>query len=338
MKVYEVCIKPTSDFATPLQGDCLFGQICWQIAHDSELTGEISELLSDYVNNPFCIVSDPVMRFEKQDKTVEYVMPKAFCPDSRKKTSDVDTKNENDEYDKHKKSKKASWVVVSKQNRLSGTSVADLADICSIRQRFSLEPDWQPRWDFRQSHNSIDRTTGTTGTSGQFAPFSTGRISYAPELVMSVFIGLRDDVVKSGIETALKRIGLFGYGADASTGKGRFEIVRGMVEFNLADLGDVNGNALYALSAIVPEKDKYPKIYFEPFVRFGRHGDARANSDCPFKQPVLKASAGTVLIRKSADRASEVYAGRGITGLSKFDETVEQGYSLVIPMKVESIS
>lgn len=339
MKVYEVCVKPASDFATPLQGDSLFGQICCQIAQDSELTGEISELLSDYAQNPFCVVSDPIMRFELKDKPVEYVMPKAFCFANRNKQVIAgDRESECKEYDARKKNKKAAWVVVSKQQPLSGSAMNNFNDLGAIKERYNLDKEWQPVKTYRQTHNSIDRYTGTTGSGGQFAPFSLGCISYDSNLTMSIFIGLRDDVVKSGIETALRRIGAFGYGADATTGKGRFNIVGDMREINLSELGDANGNAFYTLSAVVPEKNKYKKIFFEPFVRFGRHGGSRANSEFPFKQPVLKAAAGAVLVLNSPERGTNIYAGSAVKNLSKFSDTVEQGYSLVIPMKVEAVS
>ena len=153
---------------------------------------------------------------------------------------------------------------------------------------------------------------------------------------MAVFVGIRDDIPKNGIKTALERIGHFGYGADATTGKGRFDVL-GMEEIDLAKLGDISGNALYALSAVVPEKDTYKKVYFEPFIRTGRHGDSKATSEHPFKQPVLKAAAGAVLIPNQPDMVRETYIGTAVKEVSLYKETVEQGYALVIPMKVENV-
>ena len=119
MKVYEVCIKPTSDFATPLQGDSLFGHICWQIAHDSELVGEIDSVLSNYGSNPFCVVSDPVVCVNKSGMT-EYIMPKPFCPQtSRKIDVNASFEERKAEYANKKIVKKAKWVSVSKTNKLS---------------------------------------------------------------------------------------------------------------------------------------------------------------------------------------------------------------------------
>ncbi len=333
MKVYEVCIKPTSDFATPLQGDCLFGHICWQIAHDSEIIGEINEVLSNYDKNPFCVVSDPVMRF-KRNEEIKYIFPKAFAPTGSKEISAVDSfdKRKN-EYDRRKAAKKAKWMLVSSTNKISLNNFASLSD---ISKQLGLDDELIPFVEYRQSHNSIDRMTGTTGTGSAFAPFTTNGIAWNPNLEMAIFIGVRDDIPKSGIRTALERIGHFGYGADASIGKGRFDVL-GMEETNLSKLGDISGNALYAMSAVVPEKETYKKVYFEPFIRTGRHGDAKATSEHPFKQPVLKAAAGAVLIPNEIGLVKETYIGSAVKDVSLFKETVEQGYALVIPMKVENV-
>lgn len=332
MKVYEVCIKPTSDFVTPLQGDCLFGHICWQIAHDPELVGEIDQILSDYDKSPFCIVADPVMKFKAEGEDY-FVFPKAFAPAG---TSNIPAtasfEQRKEEYDRRKAAKKAKWMLVSKTKKLSTNNFAKLSDI----KELGLESDWKPSYEYRQSHNTIDRTTGTTGTSAAFAPFAVNGIAWNSNLEMAVFVGVRDDISKTGIKTALQRIGKFGYGADASTGKGRFEVVE-MNEIDLNQFAVNDANALYTLSACVPEKEIYRKVYFEPFIRSGRHGDAKANSEFPFKQPVLKAAAGAVLVPNNVADIKQTYIGKAVKDVSMFKETVEQGYSLVIPMKVENV-
>ena len=224
-------------------------------------------------------------------------------------------------------------MLVSSNKKVTLNNFATLNEIA---KELNLEDDLKPFVEYRQSHNSIDRITGTTGTGDAFAPFTTNGITWSPNLEMAVFIGIRNDVSKSGIKTAMERIGNFGYGADATSGKGRFDVIS-MEEINLSSLGDANGNALYALSAVVPEKDTYKKVYFEPFIRTGRHGDAKATSEHPFKQPVLKAAAGAVLIPNQIDLVKETYIGTAVKDVSLFKETVEQGYALVIPMKVENV-
>ena len=57
MRLHKTTITPTSNFATPLQGDTIFGHICWAIQFKY---GEdrLNELLKDYEKEPFLVVSD----------------------------------------------------------------------------------------------------------------------------------------------------------------------------------------------------------------------------------------------------------------------------------------
>lgn len=336
MKVYEICLRPASDFSTPLMGDTMFGHICWQMAHDPSLLGDINQLLADYITDPFCVVSDPIMKFSNSEGDTEYIMPKPFCPVANRSSDLLSSFDEREkEYDERKKSKKAAWMLISTKKKLTTVSLVELLDLNALRKKYGFTNEWVPIIPYRQTHNSIDRYTGTTGTESQFAPYSLNLLSYNPDISFSIFIGIKNSIDKKAIKTALERIGNFGYGADATTGKGRFQILSDMNEIDLDDLGTNDANALYTLSAMIPEKNLYKNIYFEPFIRFGRHGSTRANSDFPFKQPVLKASAGAVVIPNNFALSTKPYIGRAVTDLSKFKDTVEQGYSLVIPMKVE---
>lgn len=330
MKIYEICIKPTSGFVTPLQGDCLFGQICWQIAQDSRLAGDISEILVDYDTKPFCIISDPVIKLYHENSE-EYLFPKPFYPITSEELSiKAPFKAQIEEQKNRKSIKNAKWAVVSKKQKLNLNRKDSLLTVSGVKTRYNLDANLVI--SYRQSHNSIERFTGTTG-DGQFAPFSTNVQVWNAAVEFSIFVGIIDDAKKAGIVEAIRRIGRFGYGADATTGKGCFDIVGEIKEIDLSHFGDKDGNALYTLSAAVPDDD-YNEIYFEPFVRFGRHGGILANSEYPFKQPVLKASAGAVFIPASDSYKKQVYIGKAIKGVSKYPETVEQAYSLYIPLKI----
>ena len=64
MKIYEITIKPSSGFGTPLKGDTIFGHFCWQIAHDETLLDRrLDDLLSDYQTSPFIIFSTAYSKF-----------------------------------------------------------------------------------------------------------------------------------------------------------------------------------------------------------------------------------------------------------------------------------
>lgn len=330
MKVFEFSLMLRSDFATELQGDTLFGQICWQLAQDASLAGDISTLLQNYDSEPFCVVSDPVMYFEKGG-TREYLFKTPFLPQNSDEVGD-DFNRQKQQHENRKRRKRLKWAITSKSLKLDPYKEENLVGGAQIKVRYDLPEDWEGMKTIRQTHNSIDRLTGTTGTGSAFAPYALNQHFWYPETRLAVFAGIRDDIAVTGIKEALKRIGITGYGADASTGKGRFEIT-GQSAVDLAGLGSGQPDALCVISSVVPEAETYSAVYFEPFVRFGKHGNILATSATPFKQPVLKAATGAVLIPLHDKWPQKPYIGKAVKGLSRHSETVEQGYALYIPIK-----
>ncbi len=80
--------------------------------------------------------------------------------------------------------------------------------------------------------------------------------------------------------------------------------------------------------------DKAEKIYYLPQTRFGKHGIATAE-DTPFKSPFVMAEQGALLYNVKEEMFNKPYIGKAITGISYINNTVSQGYSLYIPIKIE---
>ncbi len=161
-------------------------------------------------------------------------------------------------------------------------------------------------------------------------------VFYRPGIQLVIFAWIDPQALSLGqLREALSRIGQFGYGRDASTGCGRFgvEAIR-QLEPPSAD----RANACYALSPVLPESGTFRKVYHRPFVRFGRHGDALARSRNPYKNPVLMADEGAVLVPKAKSAFGKPYLGRPVTSdLSlAMPQTVLQGYSLYLPFRLEA--
>jgi CRISPR-associated protein Csm4 len=105
----------------------------------------------------------------------------------------------------------------------------------------------------------------------------------------------------------------------------------------MKDIGSDAPNACYTLAPCVPENDTHSDIFFMPFTRYGKHGDILAKSGNPFKNPVIMADEGAVLIPKSKEVFAKPYIGQAVLNLSKAEpKTVMQGYSLYIPVRVEA--
>lgn len=342
MKTYEITIKPSSGFGTPLKGDTIFGHICWQAAYDDTLLGApIDALLADYSTNPFLIVSSAYPMIGTDTYALKRPdIPLDFLYDfSGKRRCDI--------IKERKKLKAKKWMPVKESQ-----SIASFKDIKYINDkelfeivRKSVTADLQKdarkkgiksfMADYSQPHNAINRLTGTTGEGG-FAPFTVNQIVYFPQTELSVFVGISDRITVKQMEDALIRIGKNGFGKDASTGLGKFEVCD-PDEIDLKSFGSSKPNACYTLAPCVPERDFFLRNFFSPFTRFGRHGDILAKSKNPFKNPVIMADEGAIFIPKEKDVFIKPYIGTAVTNISLAEEhkAVMQGYSLYIPVRVE---
>ncbi len=321
MKTYSITIEPLSSFGTPLKGDTLFGQFCWQAAYDSSfLSLSLDEAISCYSEKPFAVFSSAFpalpaggVALKRPDAPLEFLF-------------DFTGTTKEDRIDKRKEYKKRKWVVCDKPGAL-----ADLSVCCYLADKDLSE--YKP--DYLQSHNSINRLTGTTGEG--FAPFSQSVTLYPPGSRLVIYVGVDSELLsKESLLIGLDRIGKSGFGRDASTGMGKF-IVAECKEVDLAEFGTKEPNALYTLSPSVPEPGRYRDALFTPFTRFGRHGDRLATSGKPYKNPVIMADEGALFFPiDMADSRKRAYIGTSLNGLSKIQTTaVTQGYSLYIPVRLE---
>lgn len=342
MKTYEISIKPLSGFGTPLKGDTLFGHICWQAAYKEELFGmNIDRLLADYATNPFMVVSSayPKLNNGYALKRPDMPLDMLFRFEGQSKVDIIRNRKE---------FKRKRWMFIRNGQRITsiktdGLYFGDEQLFKELSETKDTETQRNIRKkgiksfisDYTQPHNSINRLTGTTG-EGQFAPFAVDQTVYMPDAELIVFVGLREDIKVEQVIKALEQIGDSGFGKDATTGLGRFKVI-GHKEIGLFAMGSESHNACFTLAPCVPKKDMFSRMFFSPFTRFGRHGDVLAKSGKPFKNPVIMADEGAVFVVNNSTVFERPYIGIAVSDISKAEpNTVAQGYSLYIPVKVEA--
>jgi len=292
MELYRVKLTPTSSFLTTLKGDTLFGQLCWALRY---LEGEtrLDKLLEGYTEGkPFVVVSDAFPIG---------LFPKPHLP-MEILGEDPELKKEN---------RKRRWLdIESLQKGLFSNALSDKKAKVSFAQMLEV-------------HNAINYKTSRTGDG--FDPFSYAVIDY-PEMEFYCLIDSeRMDV--GTLEKAISFIGESGYGKKSTVGKGRF-VFEGMepVSFN------VRGKAFMSLSPLVLDGLDAKAVYYDTFVRFGKHGSLYARRKA-FKKPVLMADTGCVVCLESEEELH--FMGKGITGLSDvYPKTVHQGYAITIAVGV----
>lgn len=345
MKIYEIIIKPVTGFGTPLKGDTIFGHFCWQIAYDEKLAGKtLDDLLVNYQTKPFAVFSSAYPRF-RVGESCYYALKRPDLPANMVFNLPAD-KKQNIEMRKDLKAKR--WMILQKDKKISSFKELkyrtdtilfeeDIKAYLSDKTGRDIKRAVSKTFiaAFSQSHNKINRLTSTTSAEG-FAPFTVDQWIFYPETELAIFVGIDDAFMNiQHVKEGLERIGKCGFGKDASTGLGRFEVLE-TDEIDLKKMGSDSPDACYTIAPCVPERNTFSDMCFTPFTRFGRHGDIFAKSSNPFKNPVIMADEGGIFKPKDTEVFNKPYMGRAITQISKTEpKSVTQGYSLYIPVKVE---
>ena len=309
MDMITLRIRPLSPFGTPPFGDTLFGQLCWVIRHQSG-EARLRELLDGYLaNRPFAVVADAL--------PTGY-LPRPALPLSRfEQPADAD----------RKRLKQRNWIPHSALRQ----PLRSWLNVARSDREVTGHPDFSLRESWPQPHNSINRLTGTTGEGG-FAPYTMMQIGFAPGLTLDIHV-VFDPARLSAVElqALFESMGATGFGRDASIGLGKFAVVD---HIPTTLTGPANANAYLTLAPCAPQGCGFlpHASRYQPFTRFGRHGDTAVQSGQPFKTPILLAAAGAVL--KPSRYAKTHYVGQGLGGDGRLSRaipgTVHQGYAPVI--------
>jgi CRISPR-associated protein Csm4 len=309
MDTLKLAIRPLTAFGSPIKGDTLFGHFCWAIANR---LGEarLAELLQGYTDGaPFLIASD--------------AFPSGYIPRPALPLEFYTRLQEED----RKRVKKRQWLAVDKLD----TPVVSWLGHCLTEQevaRLFSDDATDIHRQRAQPHNSIHRGLNTTH-GGEFAPYSTSQYWFAPGLLLDiwlVFDAQRMDAVQ--LAELASGIGQSGFGRDASTGLGKFEV--SSAETRPLPQQQGSRSAL-TLAPCAPQglDLEAAQCFYEPFTRFGRHGDRAVLSGKPFKNPVLMADSGAIITGDSNQKQGFVGQGLGGAGLlsNTLPETVHQGYA-----------
>lgn len=330
MQTLTLTLEPLSAFGTLPLGDTLFGQLCW-LLREKEGEGKLTEWLKSYTaDKPFAIVSDAFPRGYVPRPTV----PLSYLREENDKSGDL------------KAIKKQVWLP---EGMLHQPCTKWLARCVSEKEILAQWQEHLPKNEKRpqkgfieqelQQHNSISRLTGTTG-EGQFAPYTLDQHWYNEETLLDVYIVFDENkITAQQLHEAFETMGLVGFGRDASSGLGKFEVVKSESRtFPVAQ----DANAVLTLAPCAPQGLGFnaKHSYYQLFTRFGRHGGQAAQSGNPFKTPVLLAKTGA-LFSSNQFNATTLFVGQGLGGLNdkgegilskQIRETVQQGYAPVIPI------
>ncbi len=345
IETYAIILKPESPFGTPLKGDTIFGHFCWQVAEDPVLLdGGLSKWIPLYDRRPFAVFSSAWPYFIEENKIV-YAIKRPDLPNIllEKTLGSLNGRTTyKDQLLNRKKDKAKRWFLISEDlnAKLDWNNFIDDEKLYSkISQAISDEKSQSLKDSHEISkislaveytHNTINRITMTTGKK-RFAPYNTENLWYVPWIELVLFVAFYNEACSiEQIVEGIIRIGKQGFGRDSSVGLGRFSVSK----TKRVKWPKIH-RTLITLGPCVPDSDRYNQYFFNPFIRFGRHGASLACSRNPFKTPIVMADEGAVFMIKEDVEIDRPFIGRAIKNISKVQDTaVAQGYSLVLPLRM----
>jgi len=314
--LYRLQVQPRTAFATPLRGDTLFGQCCWHLRH---LLGEgsLTEVLAGYCSgSPFLVLSDALPSGHLPRPTLPLNL--LGCDLSRPE----DRKN----------LKGCRWLPVDAVVEPLHQWHRYLRNDGQAAESLGLA-DEQALWlDEVRTHNCLNRLTNTTGTGEGFAPYERHLTWYHHQLTLDIYAVFDSRLGAALLTDVLAQIGLGGYGKEASSGLGKFDLLSCEPwQFPAAP----HANSWLTLAPAAPQGMPWQadQCFYDIYVRFGRHGSAPqvANGN-PWKNPVLMADCAALLTPATFD-GSRLFSGQGLGGVSlAIPDTVHQGYAPIVPV------
>ncbi|MFC6687721.1 type III-A CRISPR-associated RAMP protein Csm4 [Jhaorihella thermophila] len=283
MTLFRVTLRLTAPLGTPLVGPTLFGQVCWAI-----LDSDGESALSDWLDDPdrAWTVSDG---FPAGYLPRPLVTPRVLSPD------DLET---------IKQRKKRIYVSRAAWLEHRGNWDEARLPIDALIAEPSL-----PR---RMAHNHVHRSgRGTLEEGGLFFLEEDWRFSASggdagidPGLI-DVYVSTADD--RDRVKRTLSAIGQQGYGRDASTGRGRWDVLS--VEED-RELADCDGSRMVSLSRGVIDPDKMGAPLWRLEAHYGRTGPQLSLAGgSPFKRPVLLTRPGMTFSPKAAGPYGRMLGG-----------------------------
>lgn len=261
MTFLKTTITAKSNFATPLQGDTLFGQICWMIRY-KEGEERLRELLEDYQKQPFLVVSDA---FAKN------FLPKPSLP-STFLGEDPDKKKEN---------RKKIWLTL---DELQNGEYEKARTDEEANNGLTVESIVK---------NGINYKTFTTGEG--FDPYSEEEYSFTSREIYFLLDENRMDISK--LETLLVSLGEVGFGKNSTIGKGRFTIS----SFENVEPQKKASTTFMLLSSLNANGLEAKNFFYEPLTKFGKHGGDLATRHPFKKPLLLAKSGSVVVFEQEKE-------------------------------------
>jgi len=282
MDYYRISLIPKTAFGTPLQGDTLFGHLCWALRYNEGVEA-LESFLGDQENSPRILLSDGFID-DQLPRPVLMPLPRP---------AEV-TKEEAREF---KRRKKIRFLSRSLLEEIRDTLSPERLDEQLEREANEQEKNEMPFYRERSRMRiRIDRFIDSVPEGGLFQESET---TYSPDVQLTVYAGLNGFDLQA-FEDLMHAVSLTGYGRDAGVGLGAFDIARIEKVDPLVRDGDTH---LMTLSACVPSRSDPTDALYDIMTKYGKLGGLYARKgweDAPIalKKPLIMLRAGAMFARR----------------------------------------
>jgi CRISPR-associated protein Csm4 len=289
MTLYRITVQLCSPLVTPLKGDTIWGHIVWGIANHEGDEGAAEFLVQEGSDTPALVVSSAFP---------EAALCKPIPEPQERSTLDSDS------YAKIKHNKKIKYVSASEY-------VEGIPE--------SMPGEDTPFTSVQVLHNTIDRESNTVLEGGLYPVREAwARVPNWDIYILSSFSAKR---VQKLCEWAFEH----GYGADASTGKGKINIITEPQ----AVRAKKQGNTYMALGPFVKDSGKdISGLRGDIFIRSGKLGGAFAAQKSPYKKTVALYDEGAVFRAEQPLR----FVGRMLPAMHSDTRICQSAFAPVLPV------
>tara|TARA_B100001971_G_scaffold198085_1_gene207419 strand:- start:2092 stop:3093 length:1002 start_codon:yes stop_codon:yes gene_type:complete len=321
-------LKPVSSVSTPLKADTISGQLLCHYAekHGQQAMNTLVKGLRDG-NVPF-VVSDglpsgylpgPVLPGLPRGVLEDLVSQHPKFKENRFKA-----------LSQLKKFKKASiFISKDKWMRFRGNLSLHNLFLDFLKKDESRVPGWGLE-TVSELHNIIDRQTGRSLIQGGLFTSETTwhAASKRRPGVLDLYVGAKDKAWHEELKDLLQRMGQFGFGRDASTGKGHFSLEGPEDASELLKLDDADAKMTVSTCATKIPEQVNGWYHIKP--KFGKAWNGFGETR-PFKKPLLMFESGSVFTNYPEP------LGHGIlTGVHRSNPDILQyTTALLLPTKLD---
>lgn len=266
MKLCRIRLRPLSAWLTPWQADTLTGLLCWALVRLEGQEALRARILGPAAQgNPPFVLSDA---FPGDLLPVPALLRLQAWPAEARKTV-----------------KRSRWISADAFRQFQAGSPLELDDL-NCNEGISTH---------EQLHNTISRATNTTGMPGSLFAQEEMILEGDPERdgsdTLTIYARLVPEIEPT-LRELFEALSSSGFGADASVGKGSFDLAPDLEPADWLDASAGGANGVVVLSTFQPGPQDPIEGAWESFTKYGKLGPDFGIENV-FKRPLVALRPGS---------------------------------------------